>query len=82
MVFLCVCVFLQYVLEVKADDGLFNAKCSVEIKITNVNDEYPQFTKMHQEARIVEGDLVSGCIATVSILSLFVYFEVAHLSIM
>ncbi|KAK7571160.1 hypothetical protein V9T40_014764 [Parthenolecanium corni] len=55
----------NYVLEVKADDGLFNAKCSVEIKITNVNDEYPQFTKMHQEARIVEGDLVSGCIATV-----------------
>lgn len=56
----------EYTLNVRAFDGIYEARAKVEIKIENVNDNPPQFTKQNITVSILEETLPEGCIAYVS----------------
>ncbi|XP_026463684.1 LOW QUALITY PROTEIN: DE-cadherin-like [Ctenocephalides felis] len=55
----------EYTLNVRAFDGIYEARAKVEIKIENVNDNPPQFTKQNITVSILEETLPEGCIAYV-----------------
>lgn len=57
----------QYVLKVRAFDGAYEDYCTVEIKISNVNDNPPVFQPYEGNITITEEELVPGCITTVSV---------------
>jgi len=57
----------QYVLKVRAFDGAYEDYCTVEIKISNVNDNPPVFRPYDGNITITEEELVPGCITTVSV---------------
>ncbi|XP_050545953.1 DE-cadherin isoform X3 [Daktulosphaira vitifoliae] len=52
----------NYVLKVRAYDGRYEDFCTVEIKISNVNDMQPVFRQYESNITIMEEELVPGCI--------------------
>ncbi|XP_050421332.1 DE-cadherin isoform X2 [Adelges cooleyi] len=52
----------NYVLKVRAFDGAYEDYCTVEIKISNVNDNPPKFRQYEGNITITEEQLVPGCI--------------------
>ncbi|XP_025194494.1 DE-cadherin isoform X1 [Melanaphis sacchari] len=54
----------DYVLKVRAFDGAYEDYCTVEIKISNVNDNPPVFQPYEGNITITEEELVPGCITT------------------
>ncbi|XP_072152433.1 DE-cadherin isoform X2 [Bemisia tabaci] len=55
----------QYLLKIKAFDGIFEDTCEVRIEIKNVNDNPPVFLPYENKIQIQEELLVPGCITKV-----------------
>lgn len=63
-------------LKVRAFDGAYEDYCTVEIKISNVNDNPPIFRPYDGNFTITEEELVQGCITRVNKFSILFLFPI------